>query len=1151
MPSLPRVLAVAIASLVVPASGMGAITGTVFDDRNSNGVQDPAGFVSGGGIATSAEPGVAGVVVKAFGSDGAAAGTATTDGNGEYVLNTAATGTVRVEFAIPAAMQSSFRSSAVGVASETSVQFVGDGESGVDFGVITPSTYCTFAPSLLTCLQPSPGSMQAATVPPGPMVVNAAGQSPLEITRNGESISTPLRSMFGGTTLATQEKLGCVYGIGVDPAGENAYFGTYVKRHCPYPEVDGAIITKSTIFRLHLATQAVTPFHQFTASPDLPAHDIAKGATPYDYGQDGTRSSAAGIAGTDVYHQVGRAGLGDVDVTRDGSALIAVEMTESAPKYWRIPLIGTGDAVTPGVPTSINLAKPATFDGVVCTGTWHPMGLGQRDMPAPTSDRILVGGVCGGDESKFVADPASSTSRTQAAAFVLELNAAGTAFSTIAAMPLDYAKASAVNARNLTAWNATTTASSGLWHNWHDGAPPATAYAWPKPMLANIEIMDNGDLVLSMRDRYQDQVKSAAGNYETGTSLVNSNNTGGAEVVRLCYTDGATPAYVKETNGACGALTGGGLAGVLSGTGSAERGDSPLFYNTSFRLNHPYTSIGGAASLPGTPYLWIAAYDQQGFDQQGVKGLGPCAERSADNGSCGPTTGAAPGTLDGAYIGGTVLSTADDGIDPAAAFSYAKGNGLADLEVLCSAAPVQIGNRVWIDANKNGLQDADEAPVAGVTVRLYDASNTLVGTATTDASGTYYFVSTRPASTLRNSSNVGGGLVPGQPFTVRLDNPANYTGTGPLAPYALTVADMATAPAGADASVINSKATLVDGYPRISVAPLASGENNHTFDAGFNIGGGGGGGDEGGGSGGGGTDAATMPVGMGDYAWIDTNRNGIQDPGERPLAGVKVELLNPDGSPATDFTGAPVAPAYTDFTGRYLIVNLKPGSYMARFTVPTGYTFTQAGAGVPGTDSNPNSIKGFVGTTPVFSIAGSATGNTTAYAGNAKAVFANLTIDAGVVPLVAIGDYVWYDTKKDGIQGRTERPVRGAKVYLLNPDGSRARNATGTVLPVLSTNARGRYLFDGLLPGRYKVKFVYPRGYAGTLAGRGRAGNNSNPKSTPLNRRVAFTPVFTVFDQRKGNTVPQSNPRVNARYIDRTIDAGIVRDVNAPQVVTG
>ncbi len=50
-----------------------------------------------------------------------------------------------------------------------------------------------------------------------------------------------------------------------------------------------------------------------------------------------------------------------------------------------------------------------------------------------------------------------------------------------------------------------------------------------------------------------------------------------------------------------------------------------------------------------------------------------------------------------------------------------------------------IGDYVWDDANGDGVQDVGETGLAGVTVTLVDASNTVVATTVTDANGGYYF----------------------------------------------------------------------------------------------------------------------------------------------------------------------------------------------------------------------------------------------------------------------------------------------------------------------------------------------------------------------------------------------------------------------------
>ena len=57
-----------------------------------------------------------------------------------------------------------------------------------------------------------------------------------------------------------------------------------------------------------------------------------------------------------------------------------------------------------------------------------------------------------------------------------------------------------------------------------------------------------------------------------------------------------------------------------------------------------------------------------------------------------------------------------------------------------------IGDRVWIDENKNGAQDAGEPGVPDVTVHLYNEDGTLARTTTTDANGNYLFEDVPPGN---------------------------------------------------------------------------------------------------------------------------------------------------------------------------------------------------------------------------------------------------------------------------------------------------------------------------------------------------------------------------------------------------------------------
>lgn len=72
------------------------------------------------------------------------------------------------------------------------------------------------------------------------------------------------------------------------------------------------------------------------------------------------------------------------------------------------------------------------------------------------------------------------------------------------------------------------------------------------------------------------------------------------------------------------------------------------------------------------------------------------------------------------------------------------------------------------------------------------------------------------------------------------------------------------------------------------------------------------------------------------------------------------------------------------------------------------------------------------------------------------------------LPYAAIGDYVWEDTDKDGIQEGGEPGIPGVTVNLLD--------CSDTVLDSTTTDADGLYLFI-VPPGDYKIEFIAPSGY--------------------------------------------------------------------------
>ena len=71
--------------------------------------------------------------------------------------------------------------------------------------------------------------------------------------------------------------------------------------------------------------------------------------------------------------------------------------------------------------------------------------------------------------------------------------------------------------------------------------------------------------------------------------------------------------------------------------------------------------------------------------------------------------------------------------------SFGKASGLGALEIMDEPAPIEIGNYVWLDKDGNGVQDANEKGIAGVTLCLYDSNCNLVANTVSDSNGEYVF----------------------------------------------------------------------------------------------------------------------------------------------------------------------------------------------------------------------------------------------------------------------------------------------------------------------------------------------------------------------------------------------------------------------------
>jgi len=92
-----------------------------------------------------------------------------------------------------------------------------------------------------------------------------------------------------------------------------------------------------------------------------------------------------------------------------------------------------------------------------------------------------------------------------------------------------------------------------------------------------------------------------------------------------------------------------------------------------------------------------------------------------------------------------------------------------------------------------------------------------------------------------------------------------------------------------------------------------------------------------------------------------------------------------------------------------------------------------------------------------------------------------------------IGDFVWNDANKNGIQDLGETGIAGAVVTLTGTDFyNKAINKT------ITTPTSGAYQFTGLCQGTYKVTATTPSGYTPTSTGKGTTATDSNSNPTTV-----------------------------------------------------
>ncbi len=762
-----------------------------------------------------AETGQPGVTVAVYGDGGALLGTTTTDSEGHWRLTPSGglAGTpVIVEFS---GWPSHMASGPAGRNNGSSVVATTLGSCAVDFTVGNPGDHCSETPALAlsgfvgrTVAEGGMGPMGTLLELPwtegGPYVAKTgfAEISP-GFTWAAHVADEEFMPPSGEPTMiAGWGMTGNVFGLAADARREVVYSGAFYRNSAPVGDAGyGAIYRDSTLW-LDLAAP---PLDLTVEQGEVCNYDPSP--SPFLDLQEFT-SSAYTPGPVQCVNDVGFMGLGDLEMDDDFTTLFTLNLATQ--QIVAIPLLSSGDPDTANVrlyPAPVPSECAANPDGF--SRDRAPFALGYHE------EKLYVGVTCtdtGSDREGphgfvFSFDPTvppGSESYTQVLAVDLAFERYdwlfGASWDPLVPGSWRFTGSSTgyVVSQNVD-WGEQTDHyffdEDGWYWDYPSGCTARRSDRCHRnqPWLVDIEfdLRTDGrdDLIIGVRNRLSDIWRSAP-----------SANQG--TLIRFCETSAEADAWTQEVPGT------GFCADLVPGTGRGETRFDPPFGADAPRFFYHYGAEGAFASgtlaaLPG--FVELAATGTGNIHYENTSGVSFLSQD------------------DGAHERAVLLS----GTLSFMASEFKQASNWGDIEPVCPPAPMEIGNRVWLDSNGNGLQDPAESGIFGVALTLYADANrngeldgaegdpsVAVATTTTDEDGLYSF------------SREGHGVGYDEFYIVAIAA-SNFEPRGPLAHQAPTLSGVG----GTDTR--DSDGAVLTGIVQAPVQTSGPGRNNQSVDFGF------------------------------------------------------------------------------------------------------------------------------------------------------------------------------------------------------------------------------------------------------------------------------------------------------------------------------
>jgi SdrD B-like domain len=871
--ALPVPISIAVSNCLQTPCQSGNTGGMVFKDFNANGLKDASETV-----------GIASIIVKAYWDNAGTVGvaTTTTGANGDYEFATGSGANeipngakARIEFS---GLPQGVYGSSAGTNNGTNIQFVTVPTCAVDFGANFPSDYCQADP-LVTVTRFTNGEASSGGGQPALYAFNFSSGG-----THSTDFGINIPSVYANT-----QNIGSVWGGAYDRNRQVLYSAAFLKRHVGLLDKNGdGKGDLGMIYKIPKAGGYANDTNLGWLDVTTLGINVGMALMPTDavrnlgWYQSPNRDAA-------VFDLVGKIGLGDIDISEDGQTLYFVNLYDQ--KLYALDISTNTPSIVSGYPVAI--PDPC----VGGSGSSRPFALAVKGLD------VFVGTICDASASRSIDDLNAQVYKYS-----------GGTWSPVISQPiaLNYVKGCTFQtAPNCTDnWNVWENGYYAMDFNAPNLAHPEIGY-WNlhQPFMTDIEFDDKGDIVLGFSDRTSLQM--FGGNEAPNGSTENSNSSG--ELLHLSRQ--ANGIYFVENNGSAGITVTGG-ANNNQGIGGGEyyyQENLPLFQNWDNFFNHNQvtmahqeTAQGALVIMPGTNRMIATTMDPVGVNEGGVSWF--------------INSGTNAGKVD--RFKQIFTSDYDPNVSVATNGTTGKGVGLGDLEIMCDAAPIEIGNLVWLDANANGIQDPAEIGIPNTKVQLFSRTGALVGVTATNAKGEYYF-NTSNVDTIGVSADgltpnfTWSGLSYKTPYYIVFGNGgANTFVNGKLSVaginYQLTTPNTGQ---GTNSDMNDSDAQIAaavhpdfNGFPYIPIIAGKAGQSNHTYEIGFK-----------------------PPSGsVGNYVWNDTNADGQQNDGAGSgINGITVELWNNDTNTSAGTTQT--ANDGSGNAGYYNFVVTTSGNYYVKF----------------------------------------------------------------------------------------------------------------------------------------------------------------------------------------------------------------------------